>query len=99
MTGYDLTLAAEGDLRGIWQYTHETWGADQADRYLGRIEACFEAIAEGRVRPRSDDALPGGVRVHRCEHHYVFWIAGERPTVVAILHERMDLVSRLKDRL
>ena len=25
---------AERDLLDIWQYTFETWGADQADEYL-----------------------------------------------------------------
>lgn len=40
MKSYDLTLAAEEDLRGIWEYSCETWGIDQADRYLDQIEAC-----------------------------------------------------------
>ena len=34
-----------------------------------------------------------------CEHHYIVWLDGDRPVVVAILHERMDFVRRLKDRL
>ncbi|WP_110553803.1 type II toxin-antitoxin system RelE/ParE family toxin [Pseudaestuariivita atlantica] len=34
MARYDFTRAAEKDLRGIWRYTHETWGAAQADKYL-----------------------------------------------------------------
>ena len=45
MAHYDLTHAAEEDLRGIWHYTHETWGAAQADTYLDRIKRCCEAIA------------------------------------------------------
>ncbi len=44
MSSYDLTLAAEEDLRGIWRYTYETWGADQAEKYLDQIEACCTAI-------------------------------------------------------
>lgn len=44
MKSYDLTLAAEEDLRGVWEYSRETWGIDQADRYLDQIEACCEAI-------------------------------------------------------
>ena len=99
MKSYALTLAAEEDLRGIWRYSHETWGLDQADRYLDQIEACCEAIGDGRAHGKANDALPSGVRVHRCEHHYIFWIAGDRQIVIAVLHERMDLVNRLKDRL
>ena len=40
MQSYDLTLAAEEDLRDIWRYTYETWGFEQAETYFDRIEAC-----------------------------------------------------------
>ena len=99
MRAYDLTLAAEEDLRSIWRYTYDTWGADQADSYFGQIEDCCDAVGEGRVRSRSFDTLPEGVSIHRCEHHYIVWLDANRPVVIAILHERMDFVRRLKDRL
>lgn len=99
MKSYDLTLSAEEDLRGIWIYSCETWGIDQADRYLNQIEACCEAIGNDQARSKTHDALPDGVRAHRCEHHYIFWLIGARPIILAILHERMDLVNCLKDRL
>ena len=86
-------------MRGIWRYTSETWGPDQAERYFDRIEACCEAVGEGRAVSRSFDALPDGVRMYRCEHHYIIWMAGARPVIIAILHERMHLVKRLSDRL
>lgn len=74
-------------------------GLDQADKYFDQIEACCEAIGDGSEREKANDALPEDVCVLRCEHHYIFWIAGDRPIVIAILHERMDLVARLKGRL
>jgi plasmid stabilization system protein ParE len=42
-----------------------------------------------------------GLRVARCEHHHVFCLLREDAPalVVAILHERMDLMARLADRL
>lgn len=43
--------------------------------------------------------MPDGIRIHRCEHHYIVWLYGDRPVIIAILHERMDFVLRLKDRL
>ncbi|MBI1220956.1 MAG: type II toxin-antitoxin system RelE/ParE family toxin [Rhodobacteraceae bacterium] len=99
MKTYDLTLAAEEDLRDIWRYTYETWGLDQAETYFDQIEACCEAVGDGRAPSRSFKELPDDVRVHRCEHHDIVWLAGERPIIIAILHERMDFVRRLKDRL
>jgi toxin ParE1/3/4 len=35
----NVTPRAESDLIGIWVYTCEEWGVDQADNYLDRLEA------------------------------------------------------------
>ncbi|PHQ81061.1 MAG: plasmid stabilization protein [Thalassobium sp.] len=99
MAEYELTLSAEEDLRDIWTYTFDTWGADQADRYLDQIERCCDVIGAGHARSKSIDQLPDEIRIHRCEHHYVVWIVGPRPIIIAFLHERMDFVQRLRDRL
>jgi toxin ParE1/3/4 len=99
MQSYDLTLAAEEDLRDIWRYTYETWGFEQAETYFDRIEACCEAVGDRRTRAKTFDRLPDGVRIHRFERHYIVWLEEDRPVVIAILHERMDFVQRLKDRL
>lgn len=99
MQSYDLTLAAEEDLRGIWLYTYERWGFDQAETYSDQIDACCEAVGDGRALSKTLDELPDDVRIHRCEHHYVVWLGNERPIIIAILHERMNFVRRLKERL
>ena len=99
MKSYDLTLAAEEDLRGIWRYTYEAWGPVQAEKYFDQIVACCEAVGEGRARSKSFSKLPNEIRVYRCEHHYIVWFAGDRPIIIAILHERMDFLRRLKNRL
>ena len=49
MPGYRLTTAAEQDVAGIWDYTFETWGAEQADRYLEQLAACCDRIVDGRA--------------------------------------------------
>jgi toxin ParE1/3/4 len=36
MAEFRLTPAAERDLEGIWDYTQEQWGDEQADRYLDK---------------------------------------------------------------
>lgn len=99
MTSYELTLAAEGDLRAIWRYTHATWGFDQAELYFDRIETCCDAVGHGKARSKTLDGLPDGVRLDRCEHHYIVWLDADRPIIIAILHERMDFIRRLKGRL
>ena len=99
MPSYDLTLAAETDLRDIWRYTYKTWGFDQAEKYFDQIEACCEAVGDGRARSKVLEGLQEGIHIHRCEHHFIVWLAGARPVIIAILHERMDFVRRLKSRL
>ena len=78
MRSYDLTLAAEEDLQGIWLYTYETWGFDQAETYFNQIEACCEAVGSGQVRSKRLDGLPEGVHIHRCEHHYIAYLDDDR---------------------
>ncbi|MCL2894699.1 hypothetical protein [Brenneria tiliae] len=41
------------------------------------------------------------LRMAHCEHHYVFCLPRENEPVlvVAIFHERMDLMTRLAERL
>jgi toxin ParE1/3/4 len=99
MRSYDLTVAAEEDLRDIWIYTYETWGLDQAERSFDQIEVCCETVGNGRARSRTVTGLPDDVHIHCCEYHYIVWLTGGRPVIIAILHERMDFVRRLKDRL
>lgn len=99
MAPYRLTSAAEEDLRGIWRYTHDTWGLAQAERYFDRIEACCAAVGSGTAQSRQFGELPDDVGILRCQHHYVIWLTGDPPIIIAILHERMDMLRRLRDRL
>jgi plasmid stabilization system protein ParE len=41
MIPYDLTPAAEADLREIARYTRRQWGAAQSRRYAQLLAACF----------------------------------------------------------
>lgn len=94
-----LTRAAEADLEDIWLYTFERWGPAKADAYFEEIAACMHAIADGASRSSVIAGLPGEVRVHRCARHFIFVLNEGRPIVIAILHGRMDLLTRIKGRL
>lgn len=98
---YDITPAARQDIRGIWVYTVEQWGERRADRYTGWLETCFQGLAEGRNRSGSFSKRFPQVQVTRCQHHYVFYVQPEeqKPLVIAVLHERMDMLARLGERL
>jgi plasmid stabilization system protein ParE len=101
MQPYDLTRAAEADLREIARYTLRQWGARQQRRYAGLLAACFQGIAHNTVTSRTFSARYPQVRFTRCERHYVFYFLpeGQKPRILAVLHERMDFLARLADRL
>ncbi|HLS68387.1 MAG TPA: type II toxin-antitoxin system RelE/ParE family toxin [Kiloniellales bacterium] len=101
MTAYILTADAEADLRGIIRYTRKEWGAAQVRRYIAKLEKCISNLAAGQPSFRDMSELYPTLRMARCEHHYVFCLPRERAPalVVAIFHERMDLMTRLANRL
>jgi len=98
---YILTAAAEADLRGIIRYTRKEWGAAQVRRYVATLEQGMARLAAGLGAFKDLGAIYPALRMVRCDHHYVFCLprAGEPALVIAIFHERMDLMMRLADRL
>lgn len=101
MTGYILTAEAEADLRGIIRYTGKEWGDSQVRRYIARLEQGIVNLAAGQGTFKDMSDLFPKLRMVRCEHHYIFCLPRENAPalVVAIFHERMDLMTRLADRI
>lgn len=102
MPGYELTALAEEDLRAIARYTVNTWGIEQAKHYEALLLKRFQEIAQGNITPRVFLKNRSDLLFTHCEHHYIFyWQPKDRevPIILAVLHERMDLMQRLKNRL
>jgi len=99
--GYLLLSAAEADLRGIVRYTRKQWGEAQTRRYLAKLTRGIEAVAAGHGSFKDMGALYPGLRMAKCEHHYIFCLPRDNAPalVVAIFHEQMDLMARLAYRL
>lgn len=98
---YVLTAAAEADIREIVRYTRNQWGEVQARRYLAKLTRGIERISSGEGPSKDMGDLYPGLRMVRCEHHYIFCLPRDNAPalVVAIFHEQMDLITRLADRL
>ena len=101
MTNYVLTAEAESDLRDIVRYTRRQWGDAQVRRYMDSLEQGISSLAAGRGMFKDMSALFPALRMARYEHHYVFCLPREHAPalIVAIFHERMDLMARLTVRL
>ena len=101
MANYELTEAADKDLESIALYTISQWGSNQALRYGSFLNAHLEAIGRGEARTRIFLPNRPELRVSRARHHYVFHLERENqcPLILAVFHESMDLMTRLRARL
>lgn len=92
--------AAKERILEIWDYTERTWGGDQADTYVRDLVKAINAVGGERHRWRSvmDEALEG-VFFFRHQQHYIFFRELSKGVlgVISILHENMDVPSRLKE--
>jgi toxin ParE1/3/4 len=87
---------AREDLLAIWLYTFEHWGVEQADYYLGEIEAAIRRLAKNpSVSVDCSDILSGYRRLGVGRHHIYFRCDGDVIDIIRILHVRMDALPQL----
>ncbi|OUC54434.1 plasmid stabilization protein ParE [Sphingobium sp. GW456-12-10-14-TSB1] len=101
MNGYVLTDEAEADLRSIIRYTRKQWGEAQVRRYIAKLQAGIANLAASKGAFKDMSAIYPALRMSHCEHHYLFCLPreGAPALIIAIFHERMDLMTRLGGRL
>ena len=88
-------------MREIVRYSRNQWGEAQARDYVAKLHRGIQALANGKKPYKDMSGLYTALRMARCEHHYIFCLPqDDAPAlVVAILHERMDIMARLEHRL
>ena len=98
---YVLTKGASADLKDIIRHTNEQWGKAQCLAYIDQLEKAAVAIAKGEGPFKDLHAIHPALRMVRCGRHYIFCLPRPNglPVILAILHERMDIMARLKIRL
>jgi plasmid stabilization system protein ParE len=97
---YVLSALAEADLRDIVRYSRKQWGDERTRAYVEQLERGADNLARGKGHYRDMSAIYPKLRVTLAGHHYVFCLprADAPALVVAVLHERMDVVTRLRAR-
>ena len=101
MVSYHLSEAAEADWREIALYTLSNFGEIELQRYTEGLLKCLDNLVERVGRFRSIKIAPHKVLAKPCQQHVIFALerTDERLLILAILHERMDLIRQLKHRL
>lgn len=101
MSTFEKAPEVDEDLRDIVSYTAARWGVDQVRKYMAGLDLKMESMAEGLAHTKSLDHLIDGLRVGKYERHYIFGVEyHDRPMLIlAVFHERMSVIERLKERL
>ena len=98
---YQLAKGAAADLADIIRHTQQQWGEAQCLAYVKQIEDTACALSRGEGLFKDLSFLHPMLRMAKSGHHFIFCLP--RPhapaLILAILHERMDMMARLKNRL
>jgi toxin ParE1/3/4 len=98
MPSFRLTERAKADLHSIGRYTQATWGHEQRNNYLARLDACFHLLAREPQRGRACDDIRPGYRKYHVGRHLIFYREfPEGVEIIRILHDRMDIEAHLDD--
>ena len=79
------------DLEGIWLYTFEKWGEDQASHYLELLNARILGLASSPEDGQSRDAVRTGYFSIRVGRHVIFYRVTDKIVgMERVLHDQMD---------
>ena len=98
---YEISAAAAEDWEGIVNYSLNQHGEKQTLKYMQELQKGTEQLAEGEGYYKNMETLYPNMRLKHCNHHYIFGLMRKNAPmlVVAIFHERMNLMVQLKKRL
>lgn len=93
-----FTRKAIHDLSEIWKFTVDTWSETQADKYYHLIiDACY-SLSKKSKKTKSYFEIYPGLHGKKISKHIIFYRIIDPSTIeiTRILHEEMDLKSKLK---
>jgi len=71
---FRLSPAAQGDLDGIFDYTVQQWGLEQAVRYTLALENACAALAEAPARAQDCSHIRPGYRRGAIGRHFIYFL-------------------------
>lgn len=86
-------------MRSIGQYTQTTWGREQRNLYLAKLDSAFRRLlAKEPQRGRACDDIRAGYRKYHVGRHLIFYRQSQAGLeIVRILHDRMDVEAYLDE--
>lgn len=91
-----LSPKAKSDLGGIWDYTLEKWGVEQAEKYVRELWEEIKRQARDHSTSTGISDVRPGYRKKRSGSHVIFFrLIEDGIDVIRILHQRMDFDRHL----
>jgi toxin ParE1/3/4 len=96
MPTFLLSSKSLEDLKSIGRFTLKSWGREQRNIYLSKLDDAFHMLADQPHLGIARDDIREGYRIYHVGRHLIFY----RPKanyieIIRILHDRMDVVTRL----
>jgi toxin ParE1/3/4 len=83
---------ARQDIKSIWSYSFEQWGAAQAERYIKALEKTLVELAQAPMHGTAVTHPYPGLRQYRYKKHLIIYLhTATTLDIVRVLHERMDI--------
>jgi toxin ParE1/3/4 len=97
---YKISKEALNDLEKIWLYTIETWSLEQADRYYNLLMGEIEYLTVNPKSGKDYNHIRKGYFRSGVKSHFIFYKINPKDKeleIIRILHQKMDIESRLND--
>lgn len=100
MGKFRLSNKAVIDLSDIWQYTYTNWSENQSDKYYRMLIETCQGLADNPKIGSSYPLIREDLLGYRSGRHIIFYreVKNNEIEIIRILHERMDLKIRLKQK-
>lgn len=101
MSDYEILRSAQEEISSILSYTFDNYGPTQMMRYSSSLKSCLENIAAPSGTFKKLNRGKRIIRILHCQKHYIFALERDNRAVLvlALFHEKMDLIGRLENRL
>ena len=99
MAKHRFTNKAVDDLAQIWNYTLNKWSEKQADNYYRMLMENCKEIASKPDLGKKYSGIIEDLSGFKAGRHIIFYrqIEENEIEIIRILHEQMDLKSRIKE--
>ena len=96
MHRYRLTPSAKSDLTDLWNYTVETWGEKQAEKYLQDIEDKLAQLADNPELGKQRPEIGPGYYSFPVRKHIIFYLISKNHIdIIGFLQGKMDINKNL----